>query len=513
MLQLDGSALTCDQVVAVARGGSLVRYTGEALARIDTAARQAAAVAARSPVYGRGTGVGANRTVAIAADDGGHGLRVLRSHAAAAGRPLPAAAVRAMLLVRANQLAQGGSGVAAATAQALVRMLNDDALPTVRSHGSVGTGDLTGLAATALTLIGERPATRPWQPLTAFDGADALAFISSNALTLGRAALAAWDLERLIRAGAVTAGLSFAAVDGNTEAFSEAARRTAPSDGVATVGDWLRGLTAAAPAAARVQDPFGYRAYPQVHGVLVDAWRDLAGSVETLTATAQENPLIVTAARDDDAAAVHHGGFHLAGLALKLDTVRLALAQTTPLLLGRLRTLNDPAYTRLPAFLAAGPAGASGTMILEYVAASAHGALRAAAAPVGLETAVLSHGTEEDASFASLGARQLEDAVAAFRPMLACELLTAARALLMRAPGAPRSAGGPLDEALRRWEERTGPRPDAFDDRDLQDELLAAEEIVGDLADLLPRPTYYGERRYSSDEIAAQGDQLGLITA
>lgn len=392
-----------------------------------------------------------------------------------------------MLIVRVNQIAVGGSGVSPETTGALLRMLDTGALPTVREHGTVGTGDLAALAGTALTLLGERPASVPWAPMSSFPGTDALPLISSNALTLARAALAIADLEPLLRAATVTTALSVVACGANPEAFSTEAAGVSAFPGAATVAHRLRELLGPVLSApARIQDPFGFRTAPQVQGVVVDVMAEVAALTSALTATAQENPLIV-GAETGRARVIHHGGFHMAALTLRLDTLRLALAQATPSLLGRLRALSDPALTGLPAFLATGPAGSSGTMILEYTAASAYGVLRAAAAPASLETVVLSHGTEDDASFAPLAVRQLETSTAALRPLLACELIAATRALALRGSGS--SALPPvLPTALRQvWNtfRMEGGAADDTADRDLQKDLDTAERTLPRLADLL----------------------------
>lgn len=503
MLSLDGSPLDCGRVAVAARSAEPVTVAPSALRRVAAAHRGADRAAARGPVYGRSTGVGANRSVAAdtaPARDGdggrpdGHGRRLLRSHAAAAGEPLPPSAVRAMLVIRVNQIAVGGSGVSPDTVRGLLRMLNTGALPVVRAYGTVGTGDLAALAGTALTLLGERPAAAPWTPPRRFADSDALPLISSNALTLGRTALAVAALEPLVRAATVITAMSAAAARANPEAFSAEAAGASASAGAVTVARRLRDLLGPAlPAPARLQDPFGFRTAPQVQGVLVDALAEVAAVTGALTATAQENPLVV-GAETGHARVVHHGGFHMAALTLRLDSLRLALAQTAPALLGRLRALSDPAVTHLPAFLATGPAGSSGTMVLEYTAGAAHGALRAAATPASLETAVLSRGAEEDASFAPLAVHQLEAAVTALRPLLACELVVAARALALRGPSA---LAPPLRRACDAFG-AAGGRPDDTGDRDLQQDLDAAESVLGPLADLVPpmpeHPSAPGER-------------------
>src|SRR5699024_2179426 len=145
----------------------------------------AAEVSAQRPLYGRSTGVGANRTVAVTDPDAA-ALALLRSHAASAGPLRAPQRVRGMLAVRMNQLAAGGSGASVAVLDALAAMLAADALPPVRELGSMGTGDLPALATTALTLAGELPPV-PARPVR-FGAGDALAFMSTNAGALADAA-------------------------------------------------------------------------------------------------------------------------------------------------------------------------------------------------------------------------------------------------------------------------------------------------------------------------------------
>ena len=188
-----------------------------------------------------------------------------------------------MLVVRLNQLATGGSGVDPEILLALQRMIVADALPDVRTLGSIGTGDLSALATTALALMGELPTSRPLAEPVRFGAADGLAFISSNAGVLGDAALAVSSLVESARAAVMIAALTFDAVDGNSEAYSDAVLRVTPFPGAASVGSNLRLIlgadrwgirrdgAGAVLAASRIQDPFGLRAIPQVHGPVLDA--------------------------------------------------------------------------------------------------------------------------------------------------------------------------------------------------------------------------------------------------
>jgi histidine ammonia-lyase len=194
----------------------------------------------------------------------------------------------------------------------------------------------------------------------------------------------------------------------------------------------MRELTGAAdrptPPLGRLQDPYGFRCLPQIHGPALDAADALEEVLTVEINAAAENPLISA----EDMAAYHHGGFYQAGLALALDHFRLSLTQVARLSTSRLSTLNEPAYTRLRPFLADHEAASSGVIILEYAAGAALGDLRAFSAPASLGHAVLSRGVEEQASFASLAARQTLRACDAYRLVVGCELVAAVRALRQR---------------------------------------------------------------------------------
>ena len=476
MIEIGTRRLSVADVEALAdRRDTEVTWAEGAQDRIAASYRRAHRLAAERPTYGRSTGVGANRSTRI--DDApSAALALLRSHATSAGPLRSPRRVRAMLVVRLNQLAAGGSGVSPALAEALLEMLRADALPPVREHGSIGTGDLTALATTALTLTGELAATATPPRQHTFAASDALPLISSNAGTVGDAALAAAELERLTRASLVVAALTFAAVDGNPEAFATAVEQATPFPGAATVCRSLRALTDEASPAARIQDPYALRALPQVHGPTLDALASLVEAIEALAASAAENPVFAADAVTGGTVA-HHAAFHAAYLATRLDTLASTLAQSATLSLARLTALSEPALTGLPAFLGDGTPGASGVMMVEYVAASALGDLRAGASPVAVQSVVLSRGVEEDASFASLGARQLLRGADAYRTVLACELLSAVRAVRQR----DRALANPR---LRAALEACAGLDFCLADRDLTGDLGTAYAALPDLAAL-----------------------------
>ncbi|MEV6153095.1 aromatic amino acid ammonia-lyase [Nonomuraea sp. NPDC052129] len=420
-MELDGAGLTCAQVHAAAFGGAWV--TISSLDRARAAWR--AAQELTGPVYGQSTGVGANKDVAV--EEGG--LDLLRSHAGGAGPLVAPERARAMLVVRLNQLLAGGSGVDPGVLPVLAEAINDGFTPPIRTYGAIGTGDLTALATTALCLLGEMswqgpmsqrratvPVAGPRYPLAS---SDALPFISSGAATLADAAIAVHRLRVLLDATVDVAAFSFVAVAASAEPLAAAVQEARPHPGQAATAARLRGLLSRE-FATRIQDPYGYRAFAQVHGAALDALGRAESVVETDLNAATENPLIA------DSLAWHNGNFHSAPVALALDALRAALVPTAQLSVARLATLMEPAYTgRLP-FLAARPGG-SGALILEYVAQDALAELRHLANPVTAATAVISRGTEDHAGFATQAARYALRCVEPLEIVLACERVAATR--------------------------------------------------------------------------------------
>ncbi|GGM03614.1 aromatic amino acid lyase [Nakamurella endophytica] len=479
-VEIDGAPLPVATIAAAAAGPVLVRLTARARSAAQASSALGDREAGRRELYGRSTGVGANRSVGVTGDPAGHAAALVRSHATAAGPLRSRERVRAMLLVRLNQLAAGGSGVRPAVLDGVAALLDGDDLPEVREWGSVGTGDLSALAAAAGALISGRGAPgRPGHRAPVpFGAADALGFLSSNAATLGDAALALVAAGESAAAAPAVAVLTLAAVGGNLEAFSPAVERATPFPGAVAVCRTVRALAAGAAAPARIQDPFALRTLPQVHGPFLDALQLAGLVVERMSCAPAENPVLIAGGSADEAGGVaHHGAFHAAYLSTALSAVTLTAAQSARSSQARLALLCEPAFTGLPPFLSDGTAGASGVMITEYVAASALAEVTAAATPPGLHTAVLSRGVEEDASFASQAARQVAAADAGYRGVLACELVAAVRALRAGA-GTGGSRSGPVGELLRLCADL----PDDRRDRDLSPDLATATALLPALA-------------------------------
>jgi len=458
--ELTGHGLTPLAAVSLGQRRTPVTLAPEARRMMARSATAVAEVARRRPVYGRTTGVGANRDVLT--DDPGHGARLLASHSTTGTVVYPPDVVQLGLLIRVNQLAAGGSGLRPEVADAIITLLNDGPLPELHRGGAIGTGDLGALAELGLAL-GD-----------VIEGTSALPLLSSNALTLAECCLAYAETATLLNVVPLVGALSHVALRGNPEPYDERVQAARPHPGQERVAARMRGLIDGLPIEpARIQDPFGLRAFAPVLGPAVEH-EDLLGAVlEVDINAAAENPLVVTEPAPADV--LHNGNWHAMPIALALDVMRLSLHSVATLSTSRLANLVDPEFTGLSRFLASGASASSGVMMIEYVAHDALAVVRSAAQPATLGTATLSRGAEHHASFAPQAAALTGQLLDGFRTVLACELVTAVRAARLAgftpAKLAPAAVGQWLADALAAL-------PDDVADRSLRDDVEIARGLL-----------------------------------
>ena len=486
---LDGATLTPKQVSLIARQGAEAVLSDEARARNDRAREAITALLARGDeLYGVTTGVGALRAYRVPSDSrADYSLGLLRSHACGAGRPLPATIVRAAMATRANQIGAGGAGIADELLNALVDALNAGLSPFTREIGSLGTGDLTNLADVALALLGEG---QVWRGDELVDAAgamadagvapgrlgprDGLAFMSSNAVSIGRAALLVVDARRLLDAWLSVAALSFEAAAADPVALDPRIHSSRHRPGQAAVAERMRALLEGVAARTRqpgplgIQDPYPFRAQPQVDGAVHDALLALEETVGHELNFAGENALIVPG----EDIALPNGNPHAAPLANAIDGLRTALAQSAALIAARVSTLLDSGLTGLPPFLARDPGPESGALVLEYTAHAAVAEVRSLVTPVAAQTVSVSRGVESHSSLAPTAARRAEDALRVLRLAVAAELVVAVRALRL-AGQEPVGAG---NRAL--WEAAAVRLDPDLSDRPLHPDIEIARELV-----------------------------------
>jgi histidine ammonia-lyase len=443
---LDGATLTPKGVALIARYGAPARLAPEAHARNDRAREAIETLLARGDhLYGVTTGVGALRAYRVPKNRREeYSLSLLRSHACGAGQPLPAQLVRAAMATRANQIGAGGAGVARELPEALVGALNAGLSPFTRELGSLGTGDLTNLADIALALLGEGQVWRGDElvdaalaladagvPRARLGPRDGLAFMSSNAVSIGRAALLVVDARRLLDAWLSVAALSFEAAAADPVVLDSRIHSSRHRPGQAAVAGRMRELLDGLEARTRdpgplgIQDPYPFRAQPQVDGAVHDALLALEETVGHELNFAGENALVIA----EDDVALPNGNPHAAPLANAIDGLRTALAQSAALIAARVSTLLDTSLTGLPPFLARRPGPESGALVLEYTAHAAVAEVRSLVTPVAAQTVSVSRGVESHSSLAPIAARRAHETLSALRVAVATELVVAVRAL------------------------------------------------------------------------------------
>jgi histidine ammonia-lyase len=451
-LELDGSRLTVEDTCAAARSRTAeVRLSPAALGRMQASRELIEKFAAGDdPIYAVNTGVGLLADVRIARGELDQLQRnVVRSHAAGVGEPLAREVVRAMILIRANVLAMGFSGIRAAVAESLCRLLAAGVTPVVPSQGSVGaSGDLAPLAHIALVLIGEGEAEFEG---VVYPGSDALARaglppielhpkegISLINGTQGMLAIGCLELdaaEKLADTADVVCALTLDALRGTPRAFDPRIHAARPHPGQQKSAARMRALLEASEirqshiTCRRVQDAYSLRCAPQVHGAVRDALAEARRVFAIELNSATDNPLVF----GDEI--LSGGNFHGEPLAFQLDFLGIALSALAGISERRLDRLVNPALNEeLPPFLAGHAGLESGLMMAQVTAASLVAENRVLAHPASTGSITTSGNKEDFVSMGMTSAAKLQRIVRNTRTVLAIEALAAARALDLLAP-------------------------------------------------------------------------------
>src|SRR5215472_5955522 len=416
-LVVDGSALTIDEVVAVARGQARATLGPEVAQRMEASRSVVVqALSGGAPVYGVNTGFGALADTPVgAADLTALQAAIVRSHAAAAGPPLEDAAVRAMLLLRARTLAAGYSGVRAELPARLLELLALDLLPVIPGKGSVGaSGDLAQLAHLAQPLIGEGrlrspgdpPAGRPAGEVLAEHGLEPLVFAPKEGLSLvngtepmqALVAFSVHDAALLVKAADVACALSVEALLGTSRPYDERVQMIRPHPGQMVSAANLRALLSKSALMAShresthaVQDAYCLRCAPQVHGAVRDVLGFARSIIDTELGAVVDNPVIVP-----DGEVMTTGNFHGEPLAFAADMLAMAISELASISERRVDRMLDPAFSRgLPPFLAPAAGTNSGYMLAQYTAASLVSENKVLAHPASVDT-IPTSGKQED---------------------------------------------------------------------------------------------------------------------
>lgn len=466
-LQLTGAGLTLEQVADVAYGGREAHLAPRARQRMRSSrAVVEAALGRDEPVYGVNTGLGRLSDVRIAPDRIRElQVNLLRSHACGVGEPLPPEVVRAMLLLRANSLAKGYSGVRPAVAEGLCALLNKRVHPRVPAQGSVGaSGDLAPLAHLALVLIGEGEAEVPvagsseqvevvtgddalrragMKPLV-LEAKEGLSLLNGTQAMLASGILSMLTAERLLESAEIVGALTLEALRGTPVAFDGRLQALRGQRGQQLSARRLRALIAGSPIrrshlnCGRVQDAYCLRCMPQVHGAVRDT---LAFARVTFSAEANaavDNPLVFPTRGGDRGEILSGGNFHGQPLAFALDFCAIAMAALAGISERRTERLVNPGLNEgLPAFLSPDPGLHSGLMMAQVTAAALVAENRVLAHPAAADSIPTSGNKEDFVSMGMGAALKLRQAVANTAGVLGIELIAASHALVYLEPLRP----------------------------------------------------------------------------
>ena len=451
MIRLDGSTLTIEEVERCANKDDKVEIAGEACERMERSRAVVERLAAgEAPAYAVNTGVGLLADVRIAPDELERLQRnVVRSHACGVGDPLSRGEVRAMMLIRANVLAKGFSGIRPVVAQRLCDLLNHNVTPVVPSQGSVGaSGDLAPLAHIALVLIGEGEADFQG---TRIGGGDALRKAGVEPLVLAakegislvngtQAMLATGCLElraseSLADAADLVCAMTTDALRGTPRAFDPRIHEIRPHPGqiqsAANLARLMEGseIRESHITCRRVQDAYSLRCAPQVHGAVRDCLSQARRTFDIEINSVTDNPLVI----GDEI--ISGGNFHGEPLALHLDAMAVALTALAGISERRIDRLVNPALNEnLPPFLANHAGLESGFMMLQVSAAALVAENRVLANPASTGSITTSGNKEDFVSMGMTSALKLKQVVRNTRRVIAIELLTAVRALDLLRP-------------------------------------------------------------------------------
>ena len=488
LIVLDGESLQLEDIERVSLGQAKVALAPGARARVAQARALVDALAqGDEPIYGINTGFGTLAEVRIAKQD----LRQLQrnlilSHAAGVGAPLPPAETRALMVLRANVLSKGYSGLRPETLELLIECLNRGVLPIVPERGSVGaSGDLAPLAHLSLVLIGEGEALLGGERLpgrealarvglqpVVLEAKEGLALVNGTQAMLSLGIPAALRAERLCRTADLAGAMTLEGLLGSHKPFIpeiHALRgQVGQAEAAAHLRDILQGseIVKSHEHCAKVQDPYSLRCMPQVHGAARDGVSFARNLLAREANAATDNPLVFAEPGTPMHGQIVSGGnFHGQPVSLSLDVLAISVTQLAAISERRVEQLVNPALSGLPPFLAVKPGLNSGFMIAQVTAAALVVESRILCHPACVDSIPSSAGREDHVSMGMTAALKCKQVVDHVSTVLAIEVLVACQALDLRKP---MQAGRGVQKAYELVRSRV---PSMIEDRELHKDI------------------------------------------
>lgn len=468
MLILTGENLKVDQVWSVAHQGVKVSLAAESRALVLKSRRF---IEGRMNdgelIYGVNTGFGVFSSVRISPEDIGKlQVNIIRSHSSGVGDPFTCAQTRAIMLLRANALARGHSGIRDVVIDKILEFLNADVIPVIPQQGSVGaSGDLAPLSHLALALIGEGEVWRDGravdtsavlkekkiEPLV-LQAKEGLSLINGCQVMTAVGLLAAFEARRVIWMMDTAGAMTLEALRGSRKAFDPLIAATRPHPGEAkTARNLLKILGTTSPiseshaACHKVQDAYSLRCMPAVHGAAKDALRYGMNVLETEANSSTDNPLVFA----DDGKVLSCGNFHGEPVAFALDFLGIAMSALASISERRLEKLTKPTMSELPTHLAPNGGLNSGHMIVQVAAASLVSENKILAHPASVDSIPTNADKEDHVSMGTIAARKFKQITDNVENVVAMELLSACQALDLLKPLRPSGAVLAAYEAIR----------------------------------------------------------------
>ena len=449
MITLTGSKLTLSQLKKTLYTNEPVQASKESLTKVKNSRKAVEEIVNQEKtVYGINTGFGKLSDVRIDKDDVETlQLNLIHSHACGVGEPFPEVVSRAMLLLRANALLKGYSGVRPLIIDRLLVLLNKAIHPVIPQQGSLGaSGDLAPLSHLALTLLGEGevfykgtriPAQQALQAeglepimLSAKEG---LALINGTQAMTAMGAVAYLEAEKLAYQSEKIAAVTMEGLRGIIDAFDDDVHQARGYQEQIDVAQRMRAYLAGSKLITvqgelRVPDAYSLRCIPQVHGATWQTLQYVKDKLEIEINAATDNPLIF----DDGKKIISGGNFHGQPIALAMDFLGIAMAELANISERRIERLVNPQLNDLPPFLSSKPGLQSGAMIMQYVAASLVSENKTLAHPASVDSIPSSANQEDHVSMGTIGARHAYQIIQHTRQVLAIELICASQAAEIR---------------------------------------------------------------------------------
>ena len=495
-VRIDGNSLTIEEFVAVARYDATVNLADSARQAMEQSFALGEKIVSENRVaYGITTGFGDFANVAVPEEMSSQlSTNLLLSHCVATGDPYTREQVRGMMLLRANALCVGLSGVRPLLVETLIEMLNRGVTPVVPQKGSLGaSGDLAPLSHMGLVLLGRGEAEYQGEVLSGAEAMsragipvlDTLVRKEGLGITNGTCAMTSvgtlhlYDTLRAAKLADLIGSLSFTALGGQTDAFQDRLHQARGQKGQIQVAANLRALTEGADMlersrGLRVQDAYALRCMPQVHGAVRDALTFVREKVEIELNAVTDNPLLFP----EDEAVISCGNFHGEPMALPFDFLGIACAELASISERRIeRMVNHTLSNGLTPFLTTHSGLNSGYMIVQYSAASMVSENKVLTHPASVDSIPSSANQEDFVSMGTTAARKAGDILQNTLSVLAYELLTACQAVDIRRRKGDLGTGlSPVHEALYR---HVREQVDFLEeDRELWPDIRAVERMV-----------------------------------